>query len=455
MASTDNDYDTIVIGAGAAGLAAAATLLSQGQAVCILEARERIGGRIFTVTDATVPVPVELGAEFIHGRSPAIFRQLDRSGQFAVDASHTRFTVRDGRLQSGDSIFERMMESLGAIARPSRDLPFAEFLERHRRTLSKPVRTLARTLVEGFDAADATRVSTLEILKEWSGSSAAGAPAFRPSLGYGALLQNLVGTFDPGLTSLRLGAAVHEVRWKRGHAVVSATHHGQLMRVNGAQVVIAVPLGVLQLPPRASGAIRFDPELREKRPALSGLAVGPVIKIVAHFCRAFWAEIDAGRYHDGAFFHCPDAPFPTCWTTLPSRTRVLNLWAAGPNAARLAGQRRAAVLQLALESLASMFGARLDYRSLLEAVHWHDWQQDNYACGAYSYPLVNGARARKLLARPMDGTLFFAGEATDSTEAGSVGGALASGERAALEILRLGVERRTRKRKRSSGTGRA
>ena len=86
-------------------------------------------------------------------------------------------------------------------------------------------------------------------------------------------------------------------------------------------------------------------------------------------------------------------------------------------------------------SLRAVFGKR-DLPSLLEQVEWHDWQHDPFACGAYSYVLAGGGRARKLLARPVEETLFFAGEACDTSgESGTVGGALQSGRRAAREVL--------------------
>jgi monoamine oxidase len=83
---------------------------------------------------------------------------------------------------------------------------------------------------------------------------------------------------------------------------------------------------------------------------------------------------------------------------------------------------------------------------LLERIAWHDWQSDPYSRGAYSYVLVNGSRARRVLARPIEDTLFFAGEATDTTgEAATVGGALQSGLTAAKQVAQsLGHLRRSR-----------
>jgi monoamine oxidase len=114
---------------------------------------------------------------------------------------------------------------------------------------------------------------------------------------------------------------------------------------------------------------------------------------------------------------------------------VLVAWSAGPNVDRLRGLGRREVLTQAFGSLRRVFGRR-PYAAMLERFAWHDWQADPYALGAYSYVLAGGGRARRALARPLDGTLYFAGEACDiEGEAGTVGGALASGRLAARELL--------------------
>lgn len=177
MQSNPPAFDTLIIGAGAAGLAAAAELTSAGKSVCVLEARDRIGGRIFTRREPDLALPLELGAEFIHGKSPATFEWLNRNRTLVVDASHSRWRVEKGKLTQAQDVFEDMKKGLDRIRKPRKDLPFSEFLDGPARgKLSPRAREFARTLVEGFDAADATRVSTLQTLEEWAGESAADAP---------------------------------------------------------------------------------------------------------------------------------------------------------------------------------------------------------------------------------------------------------------------------------------
>jgi monoamine oxidase len=199
---------------------------------------------------------------------------------------------------------------------------------------------------------------------------------------------------------------------------------------------VTLPLGVLQQPARAEGAVRFEPPLARKREALRHLESGPVLKAILRFRRAFWEKLDSGRYADASFFHAPGEQFPTFWTTLPVRTPLLVAWAGGPNTRRLEGAHADEIVRHALASFSTVFGARMKLDDELESAWVHDWQSDPYARGAYSYVAVGGEKARDELAAPLSGTLFFAGEAADTDgEAGTVAGALQSGERAAREVI--------------------
>jgi len=435
--TTEFDFDTIIVGAGAAGLAAAAKLTGAGQSVAVLEARDRVGGRISTQRVPGVAAPVELGAEFVHGEAPTTVAWLRRADSTVIDAAEVRFRMQSGKLEPGDDVFEEMKRGLGKVRQPRKDLPFSEFLETvAARHLSPRARQFARMLVEGFDAADATRTSTLQTLEEWNGQSAADAPTFRPAGGYQSVLAALEGALNPANAQVLTQAVVEEVHWQAGAVTVNGLWQGQSFSITAPRAVITLPLGVLAAEPGSPGAVTFAPPLATKAKALAGLATGPVIKVSLVFRSPFWEETAAGRYREAAFFHLPEAPFPTFWTTLPLRTALLTAWAAGPNADRMAGVDPRQVIASALTSLERLFSKRGLRRELLSA-HVHDWQTDPFSRGAYSYVTVNGAGARKKLAAPLKDTLYFAGEATDTSgAAGTVEGALLSGERAALAILR-------------------
>lgn len=411
--------DVIVLGAGAAGLAAAAELARAGRSVLVLEARARTGGRVWTRRMAGVDAPVELGAEFIHGRARATYSLLANAGTGAIASLRGQRYAAGGRLRPVDAFAraQRAMRELSALEQG--DLAFDAFLSRQGR-LPPLVRTFARMMVEGFDAADPGRASARAIAEEWSGD-AMGESQPRPRGGYGPLLERLAASILRRGGRLRLGSAVREVRWRRHRVEVL----GEGFRFAARRAIVTLPLGVLQ-----SGAVRFSPGLG-KREALSGLACGPVIKAALRFPSAFWEK----RYRDVAFFHCPQAAFPTFWTLLPARAPVLIGWAGGPKAERLAGRGPDALVGACLASLRRLFGRV----QAPDEVCMHDWRADPWASGAYSYVLVGGAGAREALAQPLQGTLFFAGEATDTEgEAGTVSGALQSGQRAARELIGCG-----------------
>jgi monoamine oxidase len=258
------------------------------------------------------------------------------------------------------------------------------------------------------------------IAEEWGGGEL-GSSQPRPEGGYGTLLDWLANSVVGSGARLQLGAVVNRVRWKRHVATVSGTFLGKRFTARAPRVIVTLPLGVLQ-----AGPLRFP----AKRAALRKLGSGPVVRVAMRFHSAFWEKRAPGV----AFFHSPDAPFPTFWTPLPMRAPLLTAWAGGPKAARLTGSSTRRLVDAALASVESVFGKGV--RAELAAAYPQDWMHDPYSRGGYSYLLVNGEGAREELAAPLDDTVFFAGEATDSDEAGTVAGALRSGIRAARQAMR-------------------
>jgi monoamine oxidase len=428
------DVDALVLGAGAAGLAAARVLSRAGRSVVVLEARDRIGGRLYTREDAGLPVPVELGGEFVHGTADVSFALLRAATTVAVDTGDLSFVYEDGELREQDDPFA-VVERVMAQARDlTADVSVEDFLQRLHGDDAERERRYTRMLVEGFDAADPRIASTRALAEEWdSDDSGQTSRQFRPLGGYGKMLRALDGALDPARVNVRLATPVHAVRWGRDGVVVDATaSSGAPVTVRARTAIVTLPIGVLQ-----ANTIAFEPTLPPaKHAALTKIVMGPVVKLVLRFRSAFWERVRDGRYLDAAFFHRADASFPTFWTLLPLRTTVLSAWAGGPKADALAGHDEAASVAAALDDLTALFGSDAGVRDELEAAYVHDWQHDPYARGAYSYVAVGGGDARAQLAAAVDSVLFFAGEATASTsESGTVAGALQSGERAANEVL--------------------
>jgi monoamine oxidase len=428
--------DVAIIGAGAAGLAAAAAVSEAGRSGIVLEARDRIGGRIWTHSEPSLPVPIELGAEFIHGEPPETFELLRKGGGYPLMSADDHWTYHEGGLCRREAFFDEARKLMSRVERYKNDMSVADFLRQAEgKHATAEVCTRIRLMVQGFDAADPERASLRAIAKEWTGDSIGSAPQGRPNNGYGAILKTLLDSLARERMQLKLQTIVRTVRWEAGAVNIEADSLSGAFKVRARTAIVTLPISILQLPPDDPGSVRFDPVLKEKTLPLSRLALGPVIKAVLKFRSQFWDRLDEGRYREATFFHGPGLPFPTFWTLAPQRTPLLIAWTGGPNAERFANAEDSVIISAALESLRTMFGERVDVADELEAAYVHHWQKDRFARGAYSYELVGAGNARAQLAKPLANTLFFAGEATDVEESTTVSGALRSGARAGKEAV--------------------
>jgi monoamine oxidase len=433
-------YDVLVIGAGVAGLAAAERLSRAGARVAILEGRSRIGGRVFTRHLRGWPLPVELGAEFVHGESPELF-ELAREAGLLIDRLPTRnadASRRGARWQPLGDVWKEFDRMTRAFRRTGRDRSVAEFLRAHRSWPVKRRRLLA-SIVEGYDAA------SLEDASEHALSTAGEPPRtkneraqFRVISGYDGVPKFLASRLDARRVRLFLGTPVRTISWRRGF-VEARVEDGRRWRARRA--IVTVPIGVLKAPPGALGAIAFDPDPRPIRRALEGIEMGHVARLVLRFREPFWDDegfLDkVGASGPVGFIHRFSGDFPTWWTAAPSRTPMLVAWSGGPRAPELLALRSEDLLDLALRVLGRTSRTRpASLRRLLRDHHIHDWTRDPFSRGAYSYERVGGAESPKALARPVEDTLYFAGEATEGAEGGTVPAALKSGRRAAERITR-------------------
>ncbi|HUY42072.1 MAG TPA: NAD(P)/FAD-dependent oxidoreductase [Candidatus Dormibacteraeota bacterium] len=425
--------DVVVIGAGAAGLAAARELGACGKRTLLLEARERAGGRMYGVRDPRSPVPLELGAEFVHGAPSQTLRLLREMGTTRCDVPESRAEVRNSEIVTNVNIEAQLEALLECVPRLDGDMSVEAFLQDFgtRPEFVEASRRM-RLMVEGFDASDPAVASVQAIAQEWAGDAGAGSAESRPVGGYGPVVEHLVRSLDAGFVESLFGAVVESIAWKRGAVRVCATHEEEKIEVEARAAVVTLPLGVLQL--QGESAVRLDPELPAvRRCAIDALAMGPVLKAVMVCSEPVWESVHDDALCDVAFMHGEDAPFPALWTSLPMRSSTLVAWAGGPHAAALGSASNEELYACVLESVRRILGQSA--RDAVQTIYVHDWQRDRFARGGYSYVKVGGMGAREQLAAPLDETLFFAGEATALRgEAGTVGGALESGVRAAREV---------------------
>ena len=429
------DADVIVIGGGAAGLAAARSLGRRSLRVILLEARTRVGGRVWERPTARAVTPAELGAEFIHGEAHETMALLREVGTAAVDTGGEDWTrAESGALRRDRRDFVSAAGLFEGARSLSQDESVEQFLRRFQGNESlRETAASARAFVEGFEAADPAIASVRAIAREWL--SGADTTSARPLGGYRPIFEYLHGTCTAAGVTFCLATVVRRISWRRGNVAVDATEaSGEPRTFRAKAAIVTLPAGVL----RHSGdqnSVRFEPELSAaKRDALRGIEMGHVVRVVLAFRSAFWERVENGRYRNGAFFRCPGQPFPAYWTQLPVRGELVVAWAGGPNATAMSDCSEPDLVERALDGFGTLFDELELARNEFDAGFSHDWSTDPFARGAYSYVAVGGDDARAALAAPSDATLFFAGEATSTDgQGGTVNGALETGERAAAE----------------------
>jgi len=397
---------------------AAGELEARGRSVLVLEARERVGGRAWTVWDPRVPLPLEMGAEFIHDGAPVTGRLLARAGLSSLSLRPEHRQIRRGRfLRIGyASAVERV---LSLVKQDGPDESVDDFLAR------KPggsglasERALTRRFVSGFNAADPARASVRSVAPSpQEPESVAFSSTGRVTLGYGALMDALARELK---RPVALRHEVKAVEWKPGGVTVRLRGS---TKISARAAIVTVPIGVLA----RRAAIAFHPEPASLRTALSGLAMGSAVRFVVWFRELPWKDASVN------FVNFPDGPFQASWSADPVRWPLVVLWCGGPQARALSRLTKAEIRRVLHTQLARHFGRRTP--GLVKHVWWHDWDRDPYARGAYSYMLVGGKNAARSLKRPVERTLFFAGEATEF-ESGTVEAALVSGQRAARQVDR-------------------
>jgi monoamine oxidase len=416
--------DVLIIGGGMAGLTAARHLTEAGLHVTLLEARDRLGGRIYT--QHTAQYPVELGAEFVHGKPEEIFGLAAEGGVPIVPVQGNFCRKANGSWANAGHL---MAEVDQLFARLPTDGPDQSFRHYSDRTGTKEdVRQQALRYVEGFHAADPALISVQSLVRDSHAEEAiSGDHQYRMAHGYEPLVQAVVNRIDRQRCEILTNAVVNEIRWQKGQVVARTT----AAEFHAPRAIITLPLGVLK-----ANSVAFSPPLPEKQNAMSYLEMGPVIRVTLCFATKFWEQLP--EMVDMGFLFTDDPKFPTWWTSNPLPSPILTGWAAGRYATEHSGQSNDEIIHSAIQALARITGlSDGEIRQQVTGAFTHDWQADPFSRGAYSYAAVGGFDAAQALAEPIAKTLYFAGEATNSDGYnGTVHGAIATGYRAASEVLR-------------------
>lgn len=423
----------IVIGAGAAGLAAARFLAEAGVRVTVLEARNRIGGRIATV-DAEGDL-VELGAEFIHGRPPVIHQLAEEAGLEISESGGAHLCFEQGKLRECEEVGE-VFEWIEKLKdwRES-DCTFAEYLNRNQ--IGGLLRRRLTGFVEGFNAADQNRIGVWSLRRQQMAEDAIeGTSNSHLVGGYRGVPNFLANKARESHCEILLNQQVRSITWRPGEVEITTTDKSGPSQWKADRAIITLPLGVLQ-----SHSVMFSPEPDSVLQAAGKMAMGEARRIDLLFEDRFWVRLGP-RYlvsslDNLGFLHSPDQT-PQVWWTSPSGTSAhLTGWSGGPAAARLAPLSQEELRAEACASLAHIFGVKTEkIRSLLRQSWSHNWSTDPFTHGAYSYVPAGAMDAQEQMSHPVEGTLYFAGEHTDTAgEWGTVQAALRSGMRAAQQVL--------------------
>lgn len=453
-------YDALVVGAGMAGLAAADRLTKEGSRVALLEARNRTGGRVWTDRQFA-GIPVELGAEFLHGDQVATWEIVRELGLETLrwkkqDDSLVRtedgewLTMAQARAADPGLEISRSWELPQVLAGRYEDLH--SYLRRigfDRKQLRYVERWFANA--QGESARFLSAAATLRGLRR-SGENGSGD--YRLTDGYDNVVNHLAKGLD-----VHLNTQVETVEWGSDGVLVAAADGATY---EARTLLLTVPVGVLQ-----AGSIRFMPELPDdKLLALSGIRMGPVIKLVYRFAEPiaeseimaiysrnnppmWWSpsyrghgKTAASTSYRGPGRTAGSTPYRgsgqsagvTSHCGPGSASEGSQVWTAfvsGAGAASLLALGEQGALEAGVEALGNDLGRELEPLDALLV----DWPGDPWSRGGYSYVLPGHDGARELLARPAP-PLFFAGEATaQEHQSATVHGALVSGRRAAAEAL--------------------
>ena len=418
----------LVVGAGMAGLAAARALIDAGRQVLVLEARDRVGGRICSRHDHGEVL--ELGAEFIHGKPPELWDLVHEAGleTYALDGRHV--CHKDRKLKKCDEIGE-VFQFLNALQKwKGADIAFADYPPLAKLTPEKREEVIS--YVQSFNAADYRRIGVHALAVQQHAEEEIGSEElFRVREGYQRLPEFLAQKVREAGGRIELSRPVERIEWERGRVDVFVRDCGEPTRVSAEKAVIALPLGVLQ-----QIGVVFEP-VPLALIAANQLVMGPVRRFTLLFRERWWANDDRVKLEDMSFLFARDAMPPVWWTAHPWQTRTLTGWIGGPRSSAFDQCTREQVGDMACRELARISSLPLSYlRGQLVGCATHDWQTDQWSCGAYSYVPAGALDAVLKMATPVAETLYFAGEHTDVTgHWGTVHAAMRSGLRAANQVL--------------------
>ena len=409
----ERDCDILIIGAGAAGLAAAQKLREAGKSAIVLEARDHVGGRVHTRRERGI---VEAGAEFVHGEHAATWELIKSLGLptqewRAGESSFRVFSTGNGIRPDSETLLADMRKAEeGLYEYRGPDETVADFMKA--RAVSDESLFFAERHIGDLEGADAQNLGAVALASE--GALATNGPRnFWITGGYDQVVRALAEGSD-----IRLNCAASRVEWKEGDVRV-ACEDGSVF--TSRQLILTLPVGVLR-----ARSVSFVPELPDSfHDAAGRIGFGNNTKLVLWLKKPLedFGMLDS----DGLFGHF--------WQRLFGEESVLVGYSGGSRADALASMSENDATASGIEEVAGAFGSGFKDQ-IAEARHF-TWSNDPFTLGSYSYAPPGIGSARAELSAPIEHTIYYAGEATNAHgHTATVHGAIEAGRDVAATILK-------------------
>ncbi|HTH93001.1 MAG TPA: NAD(P)/FAD-dependent oxidoreductase [Candidatus Paceibacterota bacterium] len=419
--------DIIVIGAGASGLMAARELGKNGKKILVLEARDRVGGRIAPISEEMLGYPLEGAAEFVHGNGAVTRALLAEANMHVVPVEGDYWSVHSGSPKKNDFLEVEKGAFTEKLSTLTEDISMSEFISAYFSDEKYEVlRNDVTRMIEGYDAGDLDRISALAIRDEWANEE--GWEQGRVMEGYGAMVAFLESECKKQGTEIVLNTEVTGIEMTdQGVAIHTKTGAAY----EAEKVIVTVALPIIK-------TISFTPAIPEKMAAIDAMGFGPAIKMFLKFKTEFWKPLNNGEYKDMQMIISNEL-MSTWWTQYPHDIPIITGWFAGPKVWQFKESSDEEILDIALTCLAKTFSLEKEMlQNELVASKVMNWAADPYTQGAYSYPTVGYKESADILLESIQDKLFFAGEALyTGKEIATVEGALASGKEVAEKILSI------------------